>query len=169
MKNQENSALYELFLEELKDIHGAEKQLTKALPKMAEAATSEKLRTAFEDHLDITQMQIERIEKVFELMGEKVDSKKCEAMAGLVKEGEEIIEDTEKGTMVRDCGLIIAAQKVEHYEIGTYGSLRTLARLMGENEVAELLQATLDEEKDTDENLTRIAEGSINEKAYHEG
>lgn len=168
-QNEETaSELRDLFEEMLKDTLGAEKQILKALPKMIEAATSEELVGAFEDHLAVTEEQVTRLESVFEMFGFKVSSKKCKAMEGLVAEGEEVIEETEDGSLLRDVGLIIAAQKVEHYEIATYGSLRNLAMIMGEEEAAELLQETLDEEGDTDHLLTDIAEG-INPEAYQEG
>lgn len=160
--------LRDLFEEILKDTYNAEKQLVKALPKMAKAATSEELAAAFEDHLEVTENQVTRLEQVFESCGLKVSSKKCEAMAGLVKEGEEAVEETEDGSLLRDVALIIAAQKVEHYEIAAYGSLRTLAMIMGEDDAASLLQETLDEEGETDHLLTEIAE-SINPEAYREG
>lgn len=170
MKNpQENSALRELFVDQLQDIYWAETHLTDTLQTMASEATSVELRQAFEEHLDVTESQVERLEQVFSLLGEDVEAKTCEAMEGLIEEGEEIIDSTEEGTMVRDCGLIMAAQKVEHYEIATYGSLRTVAEILGYTEAAELLQTTLDEEKDADETLTRIATSFVNLQALQEG
>jgi ferritin-like metal-binding protein YciE len=163
-----DSALNELFLDELKDIYWAEKHLTKALPKMAKAATTDELRTAIENHLAETENHVSRLEQAFESIGEKAVAKKCEAMAGLIKEGEEIIADTEKGTITRDAGIISAAQKVEHYEIASYGTLRTLAGVLGYNTAAELLEATLKEEKKPDELLTQVAESSINQSAKSE-
>jgi ferritin-like metal-binding protein YciE len=163
-----DSALNELFLDELKDIYWAEKHLTKALPKMAKAATTDELRTAIENHLAETENHVSRLEQAFESIGEKAVAKKCEAMAGLIKEGEEIIADTEKGTITRDAGIISAAQKVEHYEIASYGTLRTLAGVLGYNTAAELLEATLKEEKKADELLTQVAESSINQSAKSE-
>jgi ferritin-like metal-binding protein YciE len=159
---QMGEELETLFIDMLKDIYWAEKALTKALPKMAKASTTEELREGFEEHLTQTEEHIKRLEQVFELMGQKPQAKKCEAMEGLQKEAEEIIEDTEKGTLTRDVGLIVAAQKVEHYEIATYGSLTTLANTFGMTEVADLLAQTLEEEKQTDENLTYIAENNVN-------
>ncbi|MGI8584693.1 MAG: ferritin-like domain-containing protein, partial [Chitinophagaceae bacterium] len=126
----QSSLLQELFLDELKDIYWAEKHLMKALPKMAKAATSDELRQAFTVHLEATNGHVARLEEAFGILGEKVQAKKCEAMAGLTKEGDGIIEDTEKGTLTRDVGLIMAAQKVEHYEIATYGSLAQLAKTL---------------------------------------
>lgn len=165
---ENNSMLQELFLEELRDIYWAEKHLVKALPKMEKAASSEELANAFSEHLAVTQEQVTRLEQVFELLGEKARGKKCEAMEGLVKEAESVIEDTEEGTSTRDVALIIAAQKVEHYEIATYGGLATLAKTMGINQVKELLGQTLEEEKETDELLTQLAENNINASASQE-
>jgi len=163
-----DSRLHEFFLEELKDIYGAEKQIVKALPKMQDAANSPELVRAFEEHLDVTQTQITRLEEIFENLGESADAKKCEAMKGIIDEGEQVIRDTEEGTATRDVALIIAAQKVEHYEIATYGALLQLAHTMGHTEVADLLEATLDEEKEADHKLTEIAESSINYQASEE-
>jgi ferritin-like metal-binding protein YciE len=164
----ENSEFHSFFVDEIKDIYWAEKHLVKALPKMKKAATSPELVAAFDKHTQETQTHIERLEQVFELLGEKPQAKKCDAMEGLLAEAESIIGDTEKGTMVRDAGLILAAQKVEHYEIATYGTLRTFAENMGHTDVQNLLQQTLDNEKETDVALTEIAEGSINEEASEE-
>jgi ferritin-like metal-binding protein YciE len=164
----EDSLLQELFLDSLKDIHYAEKAIVKALPKMKKAATAEQLATAFEEHLEVTRVQVERLQQVFESIGEKAGSKKCEAIEGLIKEAESIIEDTDEGTATRDVGLILAAQKVEHYEIASYGGLRQLAITLGYTEAAELLQQTLDEEKQTDVLLTDIAENNINYQAAAE-
>lgn len=160
--HDERTMLRELFIEELRDIYWAEKHLTKALPKMQKAATSEELANAFEQHLAVTEEQIGRVEEVFDMLGLPARAKKCEAMEGLVKEAQEIISELPKGTSVRDAGLIIAAQKVEHYEIAAYGSLVQLAKTMGENEAADLLQMTLDEEKETDQLLTELAVSGIN-------
>ncbi|MGV3771452.1 MAG: ferritin-like domain-containing protein [Verrucomicrobiales bacterium] len=153
--------LQELYVDELKDIYDAENQLLKALPKMAKAATNEELRAAFEEHLEQTQGQIERLERIFEELDEKPKGKKCPAMQGLIEEGKEIIEE-DADDDVRDAGLIAAAQKVEHYEIASYGCLRTYAEMLGFDEQADLLQETLDEEKETDENLTELAVSCIN-------
>ncbi|UPT66638.1 MAG: ferritin-like domain-containing protein [Sphingobacteriales bacterium JAD_PAG50586_3] len=162
---EDNSELKKLYHEILKDTYNAEKQLLKALPKMAKGATSEELTAAFEDHLSVTEEQVTRLEQVFEASGLKVSSKKCEAMEGLVKEGEEAIEETEDGSLVRDVALIVAAQKVEHYEIAAYGSLRSIASILGLSEAANLLQETLDEEGDADKTLSDIA-SQINAEAY---
>ena len=164
----EETMLKELFIDELRDIYWAEKHLTKALPKMKKSATSEELATAFEDHLAVTEKQIERVEKVFELLDMTPRAKKCEAMEGLVKEAQNIMEELPKGSSVIDAGLIIAGQKVEHYEIAAYGSLVQLAKTMGENEVANLLQQTLDEEKQADQLLTELAVSGINITAENE-
>lgn len=162
------SALLELFVDELKDIYWAEKHLTKALPKLQKAATSEQLQEAFETHLEQTIGQIERLEEVFELLEETPRAKKCEAMEGLVKESQSVIEDTDKGTATRDVALIISAQKVEHYEIAAYGSLVQLAKTLERDDIAEILAETLAEEKETDELLTGIAENDINYQATTE-
>jgi len=164
----ENSEFHEFFVDELKDIYWAEKHLVKALPKMKKAATSPELAAAFDKHAGETETHIATLEKAFGLLDEKPTAKKCDAMAGLLEEADGIIEDTEKGTMIRDAGLILAAQKVEHYEIATYGGLRTLAAAMGHDDVAQLLQQTLDNEKATDEALTGIAESAINQEAIAE-
>jgi len=168
LSEQEGEKLKELFVDGLKDIYWAEKHLTKALTKMANAAHSEQLINAFEMHKLETEQQIKKVEQVFEIIGEKAQAKHCPAMEGLIKEGEEIIESTEKGTFVRDCGLILAAQKVEHYEIGSYGGLRSLARILGYEEAAVLLQEILDEEGAADKKLTELAEASINLEAAQE-
>jgi ferritin-like metal-binding protein YciE len=164
----EPTEFHEFFVDELKDIYWAEKHLVKALPKMKKAATSPELAAAFNKHTAETETHIATLEKVFELLGEKPAAKKCDAMAGLLEEANGIIEDTEKDTMIRDCGLILGAQKVEHYEIATYGGLRTLAAAMGHQEVADLLQQTLDNEKTTDEALTVLAESLVNSQAVAE-
>ncbi|GAA4334165.1 ferritin-like domain-containing protein [Flaviaesturariibacter amylovorans] len=164
----EASLLRELFIEELRDIYWAEKHLTKALPKLRKAATNPELANAFETHLAQTEEQIGRVEEVFEMMGEAARAKKCEAMEGLVQEAQQGIEDTPKGSNVRDAALIICAQKVEHYEIAAYGSLVQLAKTLGENEVATLLAETLEEEKQTDELLTELAVSGINISASQE-
>lgn len=162
------SALQELFENELKDIYWAEKALTKALPKMAKKATTEELRSAIEEHLSVTEGQIARLEQVFEIIGVAPRGKKCEAMAGLVKEAEEIMKEA-KTEMARDAGIISAAQKVEHYEIASYGTLCAFAKVLGFDDAAELLEETLNEEKDADTTLTGIAESSINLAADEEG
>lgn len=164
----EDSEFHEFFVDELKDIYWAEKHLVKALPKMKKAATSPELAAAFEKHTQETQTHIATLEEVFSLLGEKAAAKKCEAMAGLLEEADSIIGDTEQGTLTRDAGLILAAQKVEHYEIATYGTLRIFAQTMGHTEVADLLQQTLENEKATDVALTEVAESFVNEQAAAE-
>ena len=160
--------LTELFVDGLKDIYWAEKHLAKALPKMAKAATSDELKAAFEAHTTETEEHASRLEEIFGLIGEKAQAKKCAAMEGLLEESDEIIKSTDKGTMVRDCGLIMAAQKVEHYEIASYGTLRNIARTLGHEDVATILQTTLDEEGATDHKLTDLAEAYVNEEASQE-
>lgn len=162
------SALDKFFHDQLKDLYWAEKHLTKALPKMKKAATSEELQEAIESHLAQTEEHVSRLEQVFELIGKKPQAKKCDGMEGLVKEGESVVEETEDGSATRDAGIICSAQKVEHYEISAYGTLVQLAKTIGNEEAADILQTTLDEEKETDENLTQLAENSINWEASEE-
>jgi ferritin-like metal-binding protein YciE len=164
-----SSHLEKFFLDQLKDIYYAENKIVQSLPKMAEATTTGELREAFEDHLHQTQRHIKRLEQVFQTIGQKAEGKKCEAIEGIAREVEEIIDETEEGTMTRDAALIIAAQKVEHYEIATYGGLVQLAITMNLHEAADLLDKTLVEEEDTDARLTEIAENDINLGAEHEG
>lgn len=165
---QSNTMLEKFLVDSLKDIYWAEKHLTKALPKLEKAATSAELKLALEDHLTVTEEQVARLEQVFELLGKKAQAKKCEAMEGLSKEADSMVEETEKGSMTRDVAIIMAAQKVEHYEIATYGGLTQLANTMGLTEVADLLGQTLAEEKEADELLTSIAENDINYQAEEE-
>lgn len=162
-----NSKFHQLFMDELKDIYWAEKHLVKALPKMQKAATSAELVDAFADHLAVTKEHVSRVEEIFEMMGVRPVAKKCDAMEGLVAEAQELISEEEESSVL-DAGLIIAAQKVEHYEIAAYGSLRTLANRMGHTEAAGILEQTLTEEKETDSLLTQIAESSVNEEAMAE-
>jgi ferritin-like metal-binding protein YciE len=159
--------LRDLFIDSLKDIYWAEKALTKALPKMAKNATSENLISAINDHLAVTQEQVARLEKVFSLVGEKAVAKKCDAMEGLIKEGEGIMEETEVGP-VRDAGIIAASQKIEHYEIATYGTLAAFATTLGEDDAVLLLEKTLAEEKEADTLLTEAAYNTINFDANEE-
>ena len=163
-----SSQLEKLFTDSLKDLYWAEKHLTKALPKMQKAATTEELKSAIEEHLTQTEEHVTRLEQVFEMMGKKAQAKKCDAMEGLIKEGDSIVEETEEGTMTRDAGIIMAAQKVEHYEIATYGSLVQFAKTMGMDEAAGILEQILEEEKQTDQGLTEIAENNINWEAENE-
>ena len=152
-----------LLLNELHDLYSAEKQITRALPKLAKKTTNEDLRAAFETHLQETEGQIERLDRVFELLGKKASAKTCHGMQGVLQEGEEVLEEIAEGD-IRDAALISAAQRVEHYEIAAYGSVRTYAQLLGQKEVAQLLQETLDEEGETDKKLTQLAK-KINPKA----
>lgn len=165
----DETMLQELFLDSLKDIYWAEKSLTKALPKLAKAATSPELQQAFQEHASETEGHIGRLEQVFERLGKKAQGKKCEAMEGLTKEADSLVKETKKGTKTRDVALIMAAQKVEHYEIATYGSLATLAKQTGMAEIKELLGQTLQEEKNADDKLTQIAESNVNQQAQQEG
>jgi len=164
--NEVADGLRSLFQDELKDIYWAEKALTKAIPKMIKNSTSEDLINALTDHLDVTQKQVNRLEQVFESIGIKAQAKKCEAMDGLIKEAGEIMDQTEEG-VVRDAGIISAGQKVEHYEIATYGTLAAFARTLGEYEAASLLEETLNEEKEADQSLSDIAD-TINVEAATE-
>jgi ferritin-like metal-binding protein YciE len=152
-----NEGLKQLYIDELKDIYNAETQLVKALPKMAKAANSDELRTGFGEHLEQTKGHVQRLEQIFESLGESPKGKKCAAMEGLVKEGGEVIEEDFEGALM-DAALIGAAQRVEHYEIAAYGTVCNFAKVLGESEHASLLQETLDEEKETDQKLTQLAE-----------
>jgi len=163
----QSSQLMKLFEEELKDIYWAEKALTKAIPKMIKNATSADLIDALENHLMETEEQVKRVEQVFELTGKKAVAKKCEAMEGLIKEAGEIMEECEEGAM-RDAGIISAGQKVEHYEIASYGTLRQFAETLGLAEAVALLEETLNEEKIADEKLTEVALNAVNVEASEE-
>jgi ferritin-like metal-binding protein YciE len=160
-------SLKTLYVNELRDLYNAENQLVKALPKMAKAASSQELKDAFEKHLEQTKTHVERLEEAFEELGEKPKGKTCKAMKGLIEEGSEIL-DKDGDESVIDAGIIVAAQKVEHYEIAGYGSVRTFAELLGKNKSAELLQSTLDEESETNETLNQLAEGIVNPEALME-
>ncbi|MFZ1677632.1 MAG: ferritin-like domain-containing protein [Saprospiraceae bacterium] len=159
--------LQDLFEDELKDIYWAEKALTKAIPKMINNATSQELIEALEDHLEVTEQQVARCEEVFESIGVKAVAKPCKAMEGLIKEAGEIMESTDPGS-VRDAGIISAAQKVEHYEIASYGTLCAFAKQLGHEQAATLLEETLNEEKEADTNLSELAESTINQEAMSE-
>jgi ferritin-like metal-binding protein YciE len=163
-----NSRLQEFFVDQLKDIYWAEKRLVKTLPKLSEAATTPKLKQAFDDHLMQTQTHVSRLEQVFSITGETAEALKCPAMAGIVDEGEDIIDETESGTAQRDVGLIFAGQKAEHYEIATYGGMIQLAETLGYADAAELLKQTLAEEKKADELLSDIATNDVNRRALQE-
>jgi ferritin-like metal-binding protein YciE len=158
-----SSSFQELYVKELQDIYDAENQLVKALPKMAEAASSDELRTAFEEHLGQTKGHVQRLEQIFEKLGEKAKGQKCKGMEGLVKEGSEVLQEN-MDDAVKDAAIIGAAQRVEHYEIAAYGTARTFASLLGDDEAVELLEQTLEEEKETDQKLTELAE-NINVEA----
>lgn len=163
--SMKKSQLAEFFLDQLKDLYWAEKHLLKALAKMAKEATSEELRQAFLSHREETEDHVSRLEEIFEMIGEKAVAKKCDAMAGISKEVESVIDETKDDSYTRDVALIIGAQKAEHYEIASYGGLVQLAMVLGHDDAAELLLQTLDEEKAADSTLTSIAENSINEEA----
>ena len=163
----EATTLHDAFIEELRDTYDAEKQLTKALPKLAKAATNAKLRAAFETHLQETQGQIARLEQVFESLDEKVRGKHCDGIAGIIKEGESILEEEFDDTTMDAC-LIAAGQRAEHYEMAAYGTLVAWAQAMGHTAAARLLQQNLDEEKAADKKLSGLAEGGINQSAADE-
>jgi ferritin-like metal-binding protein YciE len=159
----ELTSLKDLLVDELRDLHNAESQLVKALPKMAKAAANEQLKEGFQQHLEETKGHIDRLDRCFKILGEKAKGKTCHAMKGLIEEGKEAIE-TEAPDSIRDANLIGAAQRVEHYEIAAYGTARAFAETLGENKVADLLQDTLDEEGETNKKLTALAE-TVNEEA----
>ena len=167
-KKDSSSLLKQFFVDQLQDIYWAEKALVQELPKMQRACTTEEVGEAITEHVSETKEQINRLEQVFEMMGEPAKTKKCEAMDGLIKEAHNIIDETKEGTVTRDAAIIMAVQKMEHYEIATYGSLVQLAKTIGMNEVAELLGQTLAEEKGVDHVLTEIAESNINDEGAHE-
>ena len=162
------NSLRKLYVEELRDLYNAETQLVKALPKMAKSATNADLKAGFEEHLEVTQGQVNRLEKIFEELGEKPKGKKCVAMEGLIQEGKEIIDELDKGEVLDACAGV-HAQKVEHYEMAGYGTVRTWAEMLGFEDAARLLQKTLDEEKETDQKLTDLAESVINVEAEEAG
>jgi ferritin-like metal-binding protein YciE len=166
--SSEHSQLEKLFHDALKDIYWAEKHLTQELPKMQKVATSQELKDAIDEHTSQTGEHVDRLERVFEIMGKKPQAKKCDAMEGLTKEAHSVVDETEKGSMTRDAGIIMSAQKVEHYEISAYGSLASIATTLGMNEVADILHETLEEEKETDANLSSLAENNINLEAEQE-
>ena len=159
--------LEELYISELRDLYSAENQLLKALPKMAKGASSPELKDAFERHLEQTKGHVERLEQLFEQLDESPKGKTCQAMKGLIEQGSEILKE-EGEDSVLDAGMIVAAQKVEHYEIASYGSVRTFANLLGQDEAARLLQSTLDEESETNEILNGLAETVVNPEALTE-
>lgn len=162
------NTLDDLLLQELKDLYSAEKQLVKALPKMAKAASNEDLSAGFEEHLEQTKEHVERLDQIADELGVKLTGHKCKAMEGLIEEGAELIEEDGEDS-VKDAGLIGAAQRVEHYEIAGYGTARSLAERLGHKKVAKLLAQTLEEEKETDEKLTELAESAVNVEAGTKG
>jgi ferritin-like metal-binding protein YciE len=159
--------LEKLYINELRDLYSAENQLLKALPKMAKGASSNELKDAFEKHLEQTRGHVERLEEIFEQLDESPKGKTCHGMKGLIEEGSEILEDDGEDSVL-DAGIVVAAQKVEHYEIASYGSVRTLAKLLGQDDAASLLQITLDEESEANEILNGLAEGIVNPQALIE-
>ncbi|HEX7184959.1 MAG TPA: ferritin-like domain-containing protein [Thermoanaerobaculia bacterium] len=160
----EIDSLRKLYVEQLKDLHSAERQIIQALPRMAKNSSNQQLRAAFEEHLEVTKKQVERLDQIFEMLGKSSRGKKCKGMEGLIEEGKEVLEE-DMEPEVRDAALIAAAQKVEHYEIAGYGTVRTYAQLLGEDRHVKLLQQTLDEEGNTDKKLTALAESSVNIEA----
>lgn len=160
-----NNSLEKLFVDSLKDLYDAEHQIIKALPKMADAAKSQELKTSLNQHLETTRQQAERLEQVFGVLNEKPARKKCMGMEGLIREGEQHIQELKSDPKALDAGLIASAQKVEHYEIAGYGTAKTYAQMLGHKEAVRLLDQTLSEECETDENLTKLAEGQINAMA----
>jgi ferritin-like metal-binding protein YciE len=156
--------LQKLYINELRDLYNAENQLLKALPKMAKGASSEELKTAFENHLEQTETHVERLEEIFEELDQSPKGKTCHGMKGLIEEGSEILEEDGEESVL-DAGIIVAAQKVEHYEIASYGSVRTFAELLGQKNAAQLLQTTLDEESEANELLNKLAETTVNPEA----
>jgi ferritin-like metal-binding protein YciE len=163
-----NTQLEKFFEDSVKDIYWAENHLLKALAKMQKMATTSELKDAIDEHIGQTEEHVARLDRVFEILGKKPQAKKCDAMEGLIKEGESVMEETEDGSMTRDVGIIVSAQKVEHYEIAAYGSLRQLAATMGQDQIAEIFSQTLEEEKQTDQILSEIAETNINWEAEQE-
>lgn len=170
MKNrsQNETDLRELLEDQLKDAYWAEKAITRSMPDMVEKASTQELVDALTEHMEETMQQVTRLENVFEILDLRAEAEKCKAMEGLIEEAEDIIGDLEEGP-VRDAGIIAAAQKIEHYEIATYGTLRAFANILGEYEAASLLEETLDEEKEADQKLTDLAESIINIEAASEG
>jgi ferritin-like metal-binding protein YciE len=158
------SSLKELYVEELRDIYDAEKEIVKALPKVAQASLTPELRKAFEEHLEQTKGHVQRLEQIFNGLGEEPKTKKCDGMRGILEEGEDVVSESSEGP-IRDAGLIAGAQRVEHYEIAVYGSLKTWARQLGDERAVQLLEQTLNEEKEADQELTEIAESGVNSEA----
>jgi ferritin-like metal-binding protein YciE len=165
---QNGNGLRALWIDELRDLYDAESRLIKALPKMAKASTSEKLRAGFEEHLEQTKGHVDRLKEIFDNIGEKAKGKKCPGMVGIIKEGDELLQE-DFDDAVRDAAIISAAQRVEHYEIAAYGCVHAWAQLLGENEASQLLEQTLEEEKETDQKLTEIARAEANPRAKATG
>jgi ferritin-like metal-binding protein YciE len=159
------ATLEDLFVQELKDLYSAETQITKALPRMAKAASSPELKNAFQEHLDVTRTQVQRLEQIFQELGASPRGKKCVGMEGLIEEGKELMSNDNADDMVIDAALLAAAQKIEHYEMAAYGTACAFAKLLGQEEAADLLAQTLEEEKETDQKLSMIAEESVNVQA----
>jgi ferritin-like metal-binding protein YciE len=166
--NMEDSAFHMLFINELKDIYWAEKQLVKVMPKWPTKAYSDELKEAIEQHTHETNDQVTRLEKFFEKLNEKPTARKCEALEGILRETDQLVDETPEQSLVRDVAIISCFQKIEHYEIASYGTLRTMAQVMNHYEAEELLSATLDEEKNADSTLTAIAKNFVNEPAKEE-
>lgn len=160
------ASMQDLYVDELRDLYDAEHQILDALPKMAEAASSPKLKSAFQEHERQTRGQVQRLDRIFEKMGSNPKGKKCQGIAGVISEGKDLLKEKVDADVL-DAGLIASAQKVEHYEIAGYGTVRTYARMLGDNDAVRLLQETLDEEGETDKKLTAIAEERVNPKAVH--
>lgn len=166
-KGLESQEMHKLFESQLKDIYWAEKELTRFMPEVVKEVSSQELIDVLEEHMELTKKQVQRLDKIFSLLGSKPQAEKCEAMAGLVKEAEKVIESSQEG-IIRDAFIIGAVQKVEHYEMATYGTLKSMATIIGEYEISSLLGETLEEEKDADMNLTDIAENIVNVEASRE-
>lgn len=160
----EQNGLKALWIDELRDLYDAENRLVKAIPKMAKAVNSQKLRAGFEEHLEQTKGHVDRLKEIFETLGEKARAKKCAGMVGIIKEGDELLQEDFEGA-VMDAAIISAAQRVEHYEIAAYGCVRDWAQLLGENEASQLLEKTLEEERETDQKLTQLARDKVNPQA----
>ncbi len=163
----EVDSLQKLYVEELKDLYSAEKQILQALPKMVKKATHPQLKAAFQEHLEVTQVQLERLDQIFEALGKSPRGKKCKGMEGLIEEGKEVMQE-DMDDDVLDAALIAAAQRIEHYEMAGYGTVRTYAQLLGDKNASKLLQQTLDEEGEADKKLTQLAESTINVEAMAE-
>jgi ferritin-like metal-binding protein YciE len=163
----EVDSLQKLYVEELKDLYSAEKQILQALPKMVKKATHPQLKAAFQEHLEVTQGQLERLDQIFEALGKSSRGKKCKGMEGLIEEGKEMMQEDMEDDVL-DAALIAAAQRIEHYEMAGYGTVRTYAQLLGDRNAAKLLQQTLDEEGEADKKLTQLAESTINVEAMQE-